>query len=128
MPAALEALTLAHAATPETVPAVSSPDGKFSPTFLLDEEVAEHSIRYQTARIASDPRKAFQLLRDLSQQRREEFMLSRGLGALSEIEVIITLSNLLRMTRLLPPFSQCSRDEVNSSLESLIYDAVLERP
>ena len=44
MPAALEALTLAHAATPETVPAVSSPDGKFSPTFLLDDVDQANSV------------------------------------------------------------------------------------
>ena len=44
MPAALEALTLAHAATPETVPPVTSPDGKFSPTFRLDEVDQANSV------------------------------------------------------------------------------------
>ena len=42
-----------------------------------------------------------------------------------EVTLILTLSNLLRMVWLQPPFCGCSRDEVTDALESLIHDTVL---
>jgi hypothetical protein len=95
------------------------------PSWALDSDVMDKVLAHRVRRLAGDRRKALQVLREVTRERREAFMNFGLFGKVREVTLILTLSNLLRMVWLQPPFGGCSRDEVTDALESLIHDTVL---
>jgi hypothetical protein len=95
------------------------------PSWALDSDVMDKVLAHRVRRLAGDRRKALGVLREVTRERREAFMNFGLFGNVRDVTLILTLSNLLRMVWLQPPFCGCSRDEVTDALESLIYDTVL---
>jgi hypothetical protein len=95
------------------------------PSWALDSDVMDKVLAHRVRRLAGDQRKALRLLGEVTRERREAFMNFALFDQVGEVRLILTLSNLLRMVWLQPPFCGCSREEVNDALESLIHDTVL---
>ena len=50
-----------------------------------------------------------------------------GFGGITDIRVVITLSGVVRLARGLTPFSSRWSYEIDSSIDSIIHDAILVR-
>lgn len=101
--------------------------GHTFPLFLFDEELANLLLTERVTRFASDPEEALPRLKEEIQRHRESFMNGGGLGGVSDISVIVTLSGLVRFARGTLPYRHKWQEETEVSLESIIHDAIVER-
>jgi hypothetical protein len=96
------------------------------PAWILEEELAARLIDERVRRIASDPREAKHNIQDAIDRKREAFMTSVGQHRPS-ITLLVRLSGLVRLARPLAPFEGCEPDLIQSSFDSLVHDAIVER-
>ena len=101
--------------------------GRTLPLFMLEDDLANLLLAQRVQRCSPDPDKALTRLRNETLRRREDFMTFAGFGGITDIRVVITLSSLVRLARGLTPFSNRWSYEIDSSIDSIIHDAILER-